>query len=314
MINKPVNTTLSNGEIINNTYEVAFFIGQGTFGEVYRVKHKFFDEFQVMKVFKDEYVEKTDLNEVINEGRILTRLAHPNVVKIFDINTFKKNNKDHYFITMSFVSGESLSQLIRRKIRLDVPAATSIMIDVLRGLNAAHQNKPTILHRDINPDNILLSYDNVTPLGVLGDFGIATLLDQANKLAGAGGRYLYFAPECFMNIYLPTSDVFSAGLVLYKILTGVHPWEYDFNHYTLDDNEEIAKMINAGRKITPKKPSFFNDNIDENLNKVIMKSLEKNMENRYRTAGSFLKALENTCKIHSLSNMYWEKQNLYSKI
>ena len=82
---------LTKGEIIKNTYEVSFFIGQGAFGEVYRVKHKFFDEFQVMKVFKNEYIEKTDLNEVVNEGRILKLLSHPNVVKVFEINTFKKN-------------------------------------------------------------------------------------------------------------------------------------------------------------------------------------------------------------------------------
>ena len=310
MINNPINTILSKGELINNTYEVNFFIGQGAFGEVYRVKHKFFDEFQVMKVFKNKYVEKTDLNEVINEGRILTRLAHPNVVKVFEINTFNKNEKDHYFITMSFVAGESLSQLVNRKIQLDVPVATSIMVDVLKGLTSAHKNNPTIIHRDINPDNILLSYDNHKPVGILGDFGIAKLLDQVRKLSGAGGRYIYFAPECFMDIYLPASDVFSAGVVLYKILTGVHPWEYDFDHYTLDDNEEVTKMINLGRKESPKPPSFFNEDIDEQLEKVVMKSLENDMEDRYRTAGSFLKALENTSNTEEPSPGYWQEQNL----
>ena len=132
---------------------------------------------------------------------------------------FTKNDKDHYFITMSFVSGESLSKLVQRKLQLDVPVAISIMTDVLRGLTSAHMNDPTIMHRDINPDNILLSYEHYKPVGILGDFGIAKLLNQVNSLPGAGGRYLYFAPECFMNIYLPTSDVFSAGVVLYKILT-----------------------------------------------------------------------------------------------
>jgi len=306
------NKILNKGEVINNTYEISFFIGQGAFGEVYRVKHKFFDEFQVMKVFKNEYVEKTDLGEVVNEGRILTRLSHPNVVKVFEINTFNKNGKDHYFITMSFVSGESLTQLVKRKIQLDVPVATSIMIDVLRGLTSAHKNNPTIIHRDINPDNILLSYDKHKPVGILGDFGIAKLLDQVNSLPGAGGRFLYFAPECFMNIYLPSSDVFSAGVVLYKILTGVHPWQYDFDHYTLDDNEEVSKMINSGRREQPKKPSIFNEEVDEKLEKVVMKSLEKNMENRYRTAGSFLKALQNACETEDLSHGYWLEQDLIS--
>ena len=303
---------LNKGEVINNTYEISFFIGQGAFGEVYRVKHKFFDEFQVMKVFKNEYVEKTDLKEVFNEGQILSKLSHQNVVKVFAINTFNKNEKDYYFITMSFVSGESLTQLVKRKIQLDVPVATSIMIDVLRGLTSAHKNNPTIIHRDINPDNILLSYDKHKPVGILGDFGIAKLLDQVNSLPGAGGRFLYFAPECFMNIYLPTSDVFSAGVVLYKILTGVHPWQYDFDHYTLDDNEEVSKMINSGRREQPKKPSIFNEEVDEKLEKVVMKSLEKNMENRYRTAGSFLKALQNACETEDLSHGYWLEQDLIS--
>ena len=306
------NKILENGEVINNTYEIGSFVGQGAFGEVYRVKHKFFDEFQVMKVFKNEYVEKTDLNDVINEGQILTRLSHPNVVKVFEINTFNKNDVDHYFITMSFVSGESLTQLVKRKIQLDVAVATSIMLDVLRGLTSAHNNNPTIIHRDINPDNILLSYDNHKPVGILGDFGIAKLLDQVYSLPGAGGRFLYFAPECFMNIYLPSSDVFSTGIVLYKVLTGVHPWEYDFDHYTLDDNEEVAKMIHFGRRNEPKKPSIFNSNVADKLEKVVMKSLELNMENRYRTARSFLKALQNACETRDLSNSYWLEQDLIS--
>ena len=302
--------TLSKGEIINNIYEISFFIDQGAFGEVYRVKHKFFEEFQVMKVFKNEYVEKTDLNEIINEGQILSKLSHPNVVRVFNIGSFNKNNKDHYFITMSFISGESLSQLVSRKIHLDVPVATSIMVDVLKGLTSAHKNNPTIIHRDISPDNILLSYDSHKPVGILGDFGIAKLLDQVRKLSGAAGRYIYLAPECFMDVYLPASDVFSAGVVLYKTLTGVHPWEYDFDHYTLDDNEEVTKMINSGRKESPKPPSFFNEDLNEKLEKVVMKSLEKNMENRYRTAGSFLKALENTSITEEPSPGYWQEQNL----
>ncbi len=304
-------STLKKGDMINNTYEVSFFIGQGAFGEVFRVKHKFFDEFQVMKVFKNEYVENTDLNEVINEGKILSKLSHPNVVRVFNIGTFNKNDRDHYYITMSFVSGESLAQLVKRKIQLDIPVATSIMIDVLRGLTSAHKNKPTIIHRDINPDNILLSYDDHKPVGILGDFGIAKLLDQVNSIPGAGGRYLYFAPECFMNIYLPSSDVFSAGVVLYKILTGVHPWQYDFDNYTLDDNSEVSKMINSSRRKLPKKPSLFNSDIDDKLEKVIMKSLEKNIEVRYRTAGKFLDELVIACKVEDLSQGYWLEQDLY---
>ena len=226
----------------------------------------------------------------------MTHLSHPNVVKVYEINTFSKNNQTYYFITMSFVSGESLAQLMKRKIQLDIPVATSILIDVLKGLNAAHNNNPTIIHRDISPDNILLSYDDFKPVGVLGDFGIATLLSQVNEIPGANGKYFYFAPECFMNLYLPTSDVFAAGIVLYKILTGGHPWKYDFDGYDMNDNEQVSRMIASGRKRETIKPSLFNMAIESKLEKVMMKALEKNIENRYRTAGEFLKALEETFK------------------
>ena len=169
--------------------------------------HKFFDEFQVMKVFKHEYVENTDLNDVVNEGQILTRLSHPNVVKVFEINTFNKKDVDHYFITMSFVSGESLSQLVRRKIQLDTPVASSIMIDVLKGLASAHNNNPSIIHRDINPDNILLSYDEGKPIGILGDFGIANSL--RNKLA------TLLAKQNFQNLNSVSEGPFVLGITLF---------------------------------------------------------------------------------------------------
>ena len=265
MTKESTKSILPKGIIINNTYEINFFIGEGAFGEVYRVKHKYFDEFQVMKVFKDEYVKKTDLDDVFHEGRILKELSHPNVVKVWDINTFNYENKDYYFITMSFVSGESLSQLSKRKIQLDVPVATSVMVDVLHGLGAAHQNTPAIIHRDINLDNILLSYDSYQPTGILGDFGISKFFDQLTKISGAGGRFLYFAPECFLDVYLPVSDVFSTGVVLYKILTGTHPWEYESIDGDIDDNTKLAFMMNKARKDRPKKPSLFNYSTTQNL-------------------------------------------------
>ncbi|MBT4296679.1 MAG: serine/threonine protein kinase [Candidatus Marinimicrobia bacterium] len=310
MINKQSIRVLTKGDLINDTYKIVFYIGEGAFGEVYRVKHKYFDDFQVMKVFKSEYVANTDIKNIFNEGQILSLLNHPNIVKIYEINTFQKSGQSHYFITMSFVGGESLSQLVRRKIQLDVPVATSIMIDVLKGLSVAHNHIPTIVHRDINPDNILLSYDNHKPVGILGDFGIATLMDKVTKLPGAGGRFIYFSPECFMGIYLPTSDVFSAGIVLYKVLTGVQPWEYKFDQYAMDDNDQISRMINSGRRVLPRSPSTFNNNIDKKLDRVILKSLEKNMENRYRTSGEFLDALEKVCEVEDLSQSYWVDQDL----
>ena len=83
---------LNKSDTINNTYEVKLFIGQGAFGEVYSVNHKFFG-IQVLKVFKEKYIENSDIDTVINEARILSSLSHENIVRVFEVNDFIKNNK-----------------------------------------------------------------------------------------------------------------------------------------------------------------------------------------------------------------------------
>ena len=308
MMNTNKTRLLTKGEIINETYCVDFFIGEGAFGEVYRVTHKFLAESQVLKVFKQEYVANTDLDLIFNEGRLLAKLTHPSIVRVFDLNTFLKAGESYYFMAMAFVSGESLAQLLKRKIRLPAPVAISLMVDVLRGLAIAHKNKPTIIHRDISPDNILLSYDNIQPLGLLCDFGLARSHEQVSQLTGAGGKYLYFAPECFLNLYLPASDVFSAGVVFYQMLVGSHPWEYCYDDLDQNDTDAITNMIISSRKSRPTNPSYFQEQIDEQLDEVILRSLETDLEKRYRTAGAFLRALQSAVVPQPLPNAYWTEQ------
>ena len=285
---------LSKGDFINDTYEVQFFIGQGAFGEVYRVKHKYLGT-QVLKVFKEEYVEKTDLGTVTSEAKILSKLTHPNIVRVFETNSFLREGKKFFFITMGFISGETLSQLLTRKIQLPIPIALSIQTDLLNGLKFVQEQTPPIIHRDINTDNILLSYEKEKPIAMLSDFGLAQSVDQLAHLADAAGRYIYFAPECFWGTYLPTSDVFSTGIVFYKMITGMHPWEYDFDNVS-DDQEEIATMVISARKQEIKKPSFHNDSCDPYLDFVILKALSKDIETRYKTADEFLAALNDRGK------------------
>src|ERR1035437_486706 len=102
---KSIYHILLKGEIINDTYEIQFFVGEGAFGEVYRVTHKYLGV-QVMKVFKEDYVSKTDLSIVTREAKILSKLTHANIVRVFETNSFLKGDKKYFFITMGFVSGE----------------------------------------------------------------------------------------------------------------------------------------------------------------------------------------------------------------
>jgi len=285
---------LSKGETVSDTYEVQFFIGEGAFGEVYRVKHKYLGA-QVMKVLKEDYVSKTDIDTVTYEAKILSKLTHPNIVRVFESNYFIRQGKKYFFITMGFVSGETLTELLTRKIQLPIPVALSIQNDLLTGLRFVQEQTPPIVHRDISTDNILLSYEKDKPVAMLSDFGLARSIDQLSKLPGAAGRYMYFAPECFFGIYLPVSDVFSSGIVLYKMITGMYPWEYDLDNVD-DDPEEITTMIITARRNEIPKPSFHNNACSTYLDDVILKALAIDLEDRFKTAAEFLAALNDTGK------------------
>jgi transitional endoplasmic reticulum ATPase len=284
------NGILSKGEVVNSTYEVQFFIGEGGFGEVYRVKHKYLG-LQVLKVFKAEYSQKTDIVTLVQEAKILSNLTHNNIVRVFEANEFTKNSKLYYFITMAFVSGETLTQRLSRFSKLSFVEALNIQTDLLNGLSFLHQRNPLIIHRDINTDNLLLSYDDNKIVGKLADFGLAQSVDPISVITNAAGRYQYFAPECFWNTYLPSSDVFSAGLVFYRMVTGVQPWYYDFENIDQDDFEQISTVIIAARKEQPRKPSYYNSDCSEYFDKVILKSISLNLEDRYLNAIEFYAAL-----------------------
>jgi len=286
---------LSKDEIVDNTYEVQFFIGEGAFGEVYRVHHRYLGT-QVLKVFKESYVETTDLEVITKEAKILSTITHPNIVRVFETNRFEKNNKSYYYMTMGFVSGEPLSRLLQRKPRLPLPIALSIAKDFLAGLQAAHDQDPPIIHRDISADNILLSYDKEKPVALLSDFGLAQSIDQLSQIPGAGGKYPYFAQECFWNVHLRASDVFAGGIVLYRMVTGRHPWEYNFENMN-DDFDKISTMILSARKKPPCKPSYHADDCSEHLDNVILKAISLDIENRFKTASEFLTALKSDTQI-----------------
>jgi transitional endoplasmic reticulum ATPase len=284
------NGILCKGEIINSTYEIQFFIGEGGFGEVYRVKHKYLG-LQVLKVFKEEYSQKTSISTLVQEARILSNLTHNNIVRVFEANEFSKDGKVFYFITMAFVSGETLTQRLSRLLKLPFSEALTIQSDLLSGLSFLHSQNPTIIHRDINTDNLLLSYDNNKIVGKLADFGLAQSVDPISTITDAAGRFVYFAPECFWNTYFPSSDVFSAGLVFYKMVTGVQPWHYDFDSIEPSNYEQISNVIISARKVQPQKPSYYNSDCNNYFDEIILKAISLNLENRYLNAVDFYSVL-----------------------
>lgn len=294
---------LDKGEVVKGTYTVKFLIGRGAFGEVYRVKHKYLGT-QVLKVIKRAIYSDRDIETMISEALILSSLTHKNIVRVFDANVFIKDNHKFHYIATEFVSGETLQQLIQRRIKLNFKEALKINKDILFGLKEAHQNKPAIIHRDIKPANILLSYENEEDtVAKLTDFGLAIRAERNYPIAGVAGTFPYLANECFDGVYMQASDVFSAGVVFYQMLTGMFPWEYNFST-EYNNHEEICTMILNTRKTAPKPPSYFCSECPESIDEAVLKAINSDVEFRYKDAGEFYNEYESRLK-----NIKWEEKS-----
>ena len=165
--------------------------------------------------------------------------------------------------------------------------------DYLLGLNEAHRMTPPIVHRDINGDNILIAHEDSGKRALLSDFGLAQIVDPTSSLSQSAGRMPYWGPECFHGNYFPESDVFSAGVVFYRMLTGFYPWKYDFVNID-EDYDEMSSMVLSARKKKKTKASDFCGSLPSHVQKALDKALAEDIKERFRDANEFLVALNGT--------------------
>lgn len=286
MSKENLKTILSPGEEIRDTFTVERLIGVGGFSEVYRARHKFLG-LQALKVYKEGSIEDQNKQKFFSEALILSHITHPNVVRVFEANSFKKNEKIFHYISMEYIAGETLLKLLKRKGRTSLQFALSIMRDICAGLSVAHNQKPPVVHSDVKLENILISYDSPIPTAKISDFGVAKVIDSSIRNKATSGTIIYMAPENFWNIYTPASDVFSAGIVLYQMLTGRHPWIYSFREAD-DKFEKLETIVLKTQKIKPKPPSYYNEKVDQFLDNIVMKAIEYDISKRYKNAEEFL--------------------------
>ena len=148
---------LQEGQIVRGTYEIERMLGEGAFAEVYRVKHRFLGR-QAMKVFKAVGMTIEEVEQHLEEAAILSRVGHPNIIRVFDANIAETSRGVCGFFTMEHIAGGSLEQFWRSHGSQFVPVETAVEIlkQVCRGIAVAHGEKPPIIHRDIKPQNILV--------------------------------------------------------------------------------------------------------------------------------------------------------------
>ena len=273
-------------------YEPLKKLATGGMAEIYLAKQSGLEGFEKVVVLKRILPHLSSDEEFVNmfldEARIAAKLSHPNVVQIYDLG--KADNT--YYIAMEYVSGRNVQHLITKQQilggHLPVEHVCRIIAGVCDGLHYAHARKDydgkplNIIHRDISPQNILVSFAGGVKVV---DFGIAKASTQlAQTRAGVlKGKYAYMSPEQVRGSKIDhRSDIFAVGLVMYEMLTGARTFE----------RENSLKTLKAIVQEKPLNPREMNPDIPMEVVKILSKALEKNPDRRYKTAQEFQLALE----------------------
>jgi len=277
---------LEDGQMIRDTYEVERFLGEGAFAEVYRVKHRFLGR-QAMKVFKRVGMGLEEIHEMLGEAILLSRIGHPNIVRVFDANVLETPRGTCGYFTMENIPGGSLQKFWHSHGVQFVPIQTSVDLvkQVCRGIGLAHREKPPIIHRDIKPQNILVGYEADGLRARVSDFGLAKKVNPLTLLATAAGTLAFKPPEAFAEQKGDScaGDVWAIGATLYMLLTDKLPVEMPAN-----TNWGTKHLFD--KPVIP--PSEINPDVNKGLEQIVMQSLEKEAECRYPTAKELLDNLE----------------------
>ena len=267
-------------------------INVGGMAEVYKAKAFGVEGFErllaVKKILSSIAEDESFINMFIDEAKIAGQLNHPNIAQIFDLGNFEGS----YFIALEYIGGKDLKTIFERGRRLgekvSIPRICYIIMKVCEGLAHAHHKKDaqgrdlSIVHRDVSPQNVLLSYEGEVKII---DFGIAKAQGKTSQtqVGILKGKFSYMSPEQVRGLHVDNrSDIFSLGIVLYELLTleRLFLGESDF-----DTLEKI-------RKVEMSPPSLYNPHIPKELEDIVLKALAKSPEERFQTASEFAEALE----------------------
>ncbi len=256
-------------------------------GSVYKVRHRLLDELRVVKVMRPHLADDEVLRaRFLREAKVAIKLRHPNLAQIYD---FTVDDNGYAYLVMEFIDGLNLQDVIKVLGRPSMGLVSEISRQCLAALGYLHRKR--IIHRDVSPDNLLVTRDDEGRLQVkLIDLGIAKVGGGEDSLTSAGtflGKVRYSSPEHFKTHegadISAASDLYSFGVVLYEMLTGTYPIK----------GTSVAALI-SGHLIHP--PLDFADSdpegtIADELRAVVLKSLEKNPEDRFTSAADFSAAL-----------------------
>ncbi len=263
------------GMTLAERYEVLEKIGTGGMSDVYRAKDHKLNRFVAVKILKQEFSENKEfLQKFRSEAQSAAGLMHPNIVNVYDVG---EESGSHY-IVMELVEGITLKKYIEKKARLSVREAVSIAIQVAQGIEAAHNNH--IIHRDIKPQNVIISMDGKVKVT---DFGIAKAATSNTITSNVMGSVHYTSPEQVRGGFSDEkSDIYSLGITLFEMLTGRVP----FNGETT-----VAVAIKHIQEPMPT-PRDYVPEIPISLEKIVLKCTQKSPDRRYQSAPELIEDLK----------------------
>ena len=261
------------GTMLSGRYEVLKRVGSGGMADVYMAKDHKLNRNVAVKVLKSEYVEDEKfLKKFETEAQAVARLSHPNIVNIYDVGIDDGIN----YIVMELAEGITLKEYIRKKGYLSPKETVEISTQIASAISHAHKNH--IIHRDIKPQNILVSDTGIIKVT---DFGIAkaTSSNTVTSTATAMGSVHYISPEQAKGRFCDEkSDIYSLGITMYEMVTGHVPFDHE--------NGVTIALMHLQNEITP--PSQIRDGIPDSLEKIILKCTMKKPEERYQTADDLI--------------------------
>ena len=215
---------LSKNQIIDNKYSVSFFLKKGGYAETYRVQNEA-KETKLLKLFDYSKLHRTQLTDSgdILEIEILKQIKHPNLVKFNDSGNIIIDNQKFAYVVLDFISGETLSDKMKRENTFNPYEAKGIILSVLNGLNYLHNKQ--IIHNDITNQNVMLDLSGKVAIPKIIEFGYARFLQQSNKdFLKDGLNLFYTANETFNKVFSTQSDIYSVGALYFHLLTGLPPY------------------------------------------------------------------------------------------
>jgi len=273
---------------LEGKYEILSKIAEGGMGAIYKVRHRLLDEVQVVKVMRPQVEEAKEYQDrFLREARIAVKVRHPNIAQMYD---FSVDDEGTAFIVMEYIDGVTLEQLLKTAGAPPSALGVEIAVQSLKALGYLHGRG--IVHRDISPDNIMVETDHDgEPLVKLIDLGIAKATHGKTDLTATGmfiGKVRYASPEHSMaaeNVKVShASDLYSLGVVLYELLTGVFPFR----------GEAWTELIGSHlyeqpRSFTETDPD---NTVSERLREIVLHAMAKKPEDRFSSADAFVEAVQ----------------------